>query len=314
MRRATQRPNLRKHIQVDVKTHSIPGGSKGCVWSKADLSITHPQDPSKSLHASVGKGRHFDIPFETIAESVHEGVCIIKVVLTITAEQRQIEVLNCWLMESGRVKAPLSATEAVAYLRSCYGGVNLRDEDALRANLEARGLSSEGQHAALQIRLSDHVGIEMQRSCNADVAQTCKSFALLIARDFRFLIAAATAAQKNSPWNRTCKRVCFRHGLGGKAPVGQSSTEQMSEDCNSWMRDLEKEEAQEEEVAKKSASLLLLDAACMSQVLSCEELDVKNERSLLKFVAQWASQPGRCIKVVDLVMPLGKFKSLPFRS
>jgi len=302
---------------VEVKTHSTSDGSKGLkgyVWSQADLSITHPQDPSKSFHTTVGKGRHFDVPFETIADAFHDGACTVKVVLTITAEQRQFEVFNRWLMDSGRVKAPLSATDAVACLRSCYSGVNLRDEDALKANLEARSLSSEGEHAALQIRLSDHVGIEMQRACNDDVAQTCKSFALLIARDFRFLIAAATAEQHNSPWNRSFKRVCFRHGLGGKAPGGQSPKEQVSTDCNSWMRDLEKEEAEEAEVAKRSASLLLLDAACMSQVLSCEELNVESEGSLLQFVAQWALQPGRCIKVVDLVMPLGKFKSSLFTS
>jgi len=107
---------------VEVKTHSASDGSKrlkGYVWSQADLSITHPQDPSKSVHTTVGKGRHFEVPVETIAESFHEGACTVKVVLTITAEQRQFEVFNHWLMESGRVKAPLSATDAVACLCSC---------------------------------------------------------------------------------------------------------------------------------------------------------------------------------------------------
>ena len=45
---------------------------------------------------------------------------------------------------------------------------------------------------------------------------------------------------------------------------------------------LEKEEAEEKEVAKKSVSLLLLETACMLQVLLCEKLNVKNERSLLQ--------------------------------
>jgi len=54
------------------------------------------------------------------------------------------------------------------------------------------------------------------------------------------------------------------------------------------MRLLEKEK----KVAKNSVSLLLLDTACMLQVLLCEELNVKNECTLLQFVAHWASQLG----------------------
>lgn len=45
----------------------------------------------------------------------------------------------------------------------------------------------------------------------------------------------------------------------------------------------------------------------MSQVILCEELNVNSEHTLLEFVAKWASQPGRSIKVVDLVMPLVRF-------
>jgi len=117
---------------------------------------------------------------------LEDGLCIVKGVFKIATEQRRYELFNRWLLDSGRIEAPLSVLAALACLRACVSGINPWDmtEATLKDALQGRDLSSQGEMKELQVRLADAVSVETQRNTCEDVGIVCKSFTRLIACTF----------------------------------------------------------------------------------------------------------------------------------
>lgn len=164
----------------------------------ATVSINHPQDTTTpkqqttkglAFEKGLGWGCSEFLPLKDVDAFLEDGLCIVKGVFKIAAEQRRYELFNRWLIDSGRIEAPLSVPAALACLRACVSGINPWDITVvkLKAALQSRDLSSWGQKKELQVRLADAVGIETQRNSSEDVGIACKSFTRLIAHSFGVL-------------------------------------------------------------------------------------------------------------------------------
>jgi len=186
---------------VSIRPSQQPGKTlcHGFVVGTASFSINHPQDTiapkqctRKDLKACFKQNVGWGLPkfFEKDVDAfLEDGLCIIKGVFKIAAEQRRFEILNRWLIDSDRIEAPLSVPAALACLRACVSGINPWDmtEAVLKTELQSRDLSSQGEMKELQVRLADTVSVETQRNACEDVRIAYKSFTRLIACSFDIL-------------------------------------------------------------------------------------------------------------------------------
>jgi len=61
---------------------------------------------------------------ESMETFLEDGLCIVKGVFKIAAEQRRYELFNRWLLDSGRIETPLSVLAVLTCLRACVSGIN----------------------------------------------------------------------------------------------------------------------------------------------------------------------------------------------
>jgi len=170
----------------------------GFIVGTVTISINHPQGTTPPKHRTTKdpkacKVRGWEwsnfLPLKDVDAFLEDGLCIVKGVFKIAAEQRRYELFNRWLIDSGRIEAPLSVPAALACLRACVSGINPWDMTVvtLKEALQGRDLSSQGPKKELQVRLADAVSVETQRNTCEDVSIACKSFTRLIACSFDIL-------------------------------------------------------------------------------------------------------------------------------
>jgi len=195
--------NLTSNMGVHVKAILEPGKplSHSFIVGTATLSINHPNNTTPPKQRTMkykggglygvgwGCGWSDFLPLQDVDAFLEDGLCIVKGVFKIAAEQRRYELFNRWLIDSGRIEAPLSVPAALACLRACVSGINPWDMTVvtLKEALQGRDLSSQGPKKELQVRLADAVSVETQRNTCEDVSIACKSFTRLIACSFDIL-------------------------------------------------------------------------------------------------------------------------------
>ena len=192
------RASKKNESDMTVLVHAIQEPSKllrhGFIVGSLTLSINHPEGATAPMQKTrnvraVSKGfpiGHTFLGVEGLDALLMDGACIVKGVFKIAAEQRQYELFNRWLIDSGRIEAPLSIPAALACLRACVSGINPQEMTVatLKTELQSRALSFEGPKKELQVRLADAVSVETQRNTCEEVGIACKSLAMLIACNF----------------------------------------------------------------------------------------------------------------------------------
>jgi len=185
------------YMDVDLDAIQQPGKHlyHGSIVGKITVSINHSQGTTVPIQVTGSTMAMSEedvwsfeqiLPFESMDAFLENGQCIVKGVFKIAAEQRRYEVFNRWLLDSGRIEAPLSVLAALACLRACVSGINPWDMTGvtLKTELQSRDLSSQGEMKELQVRLADAVSVETQCNSCEDVDIACKSFTRLIAHNF----------------------------------------------------------------------------------------------------------------------------------
>jgi len=193
--------NSASNMGLRVSVIQDPGKPmcQGFIVGTVTVSINHPQGttpPKQQKHINVMaflQGARWGwsdfLPLKDVDAFLEDGLCIVKGVFKIAAEQRRYELFNRWLIDSGRIEAPLSVLAALACLRACVSGINPWDmtEATLKDALLGRDLSSQGEMKELQVRLADAVSVETQCNTCEDVGMAYKSFTRLIAYSFDVL-------------------------------------------------------------------------------------------------------------------------------